>query len=88
MVKVGLPVPAALTTQPPAPHVVAQPVEGSQVSDEFEQVTGAPPHTPAVQTSGVVQTLASLHAVPSGAVTRAGHLGGPPPLRQLSDSRT
>src|SRR5258706_13844469 len=88
-VKVGLryPPPAA-TTQPPGPHGVAKPDDGVQISVGLPPTTGLPPQTPALHTSLVVQMFPSLHDVPLAALTIAGHLGGPPPLRQLCDSRT
>jgi hypothetical protein len=87
MVRVPSP-PEDATTQPSAPQVVAQPEDDSQVSVELVHVTAAPLHTPAVQTSDVVQASLSLHEVPSGALTMAGHLGGPPPCSQVSETRT
>jgi hypothetical protein len=39
---------------------------------------GPPTHTPPVHVSAVVQALASLHAVPFGALPSAGHVGNAP----------
>src|SRR6476646_6583388 len=80
--------PTAPTTQPAGPHCVAQPAPCVQVSVGPLQRTGLPPQTPALQTSPEVQMFPSLHDVPFGALMIAGHLGGPPPLRQVCDSRT
>jgi hypothetical protein len=88
-VKVGLlNPPTALITQPPEPHGVTQPVASVQISPGVLQTTGVPPQTPAPHTSLVVQVFPSLHDVPSATLMMAGHLGGPPPWRQLCDSRT
>src|SRR5437667_8402526 len=85
MVKVGLRYPpAAATTQPPAPHAVAQPVPGAQLSVELVQMSGVPPQTPAVHTSPEVQMFPSLHEVPSATLSIAGHR----PLTHLFDSST
>jgi hypothetical protein len=80
--------PTAPTTQPAGPHCVAQPAPWVQVSVGPLHRTGLPPQTPALHTSPEVQMFPSLHDVPLGAVTMAGHRGGPPPLRQVWDSRT
>src|SRR6266567_2366434 len=88
-VKVGLLMPpTALITQPPGPHGVTQPDASVQISPGVPQTTGLPPQAPALQTSLLVHTFPSLHEVPSATVMTAGHLGGPPPWRHFSDSRT
>jgi len=80
--------PAAATVQPVESHRVAQPDVRLHVSVGLLQTMGVPPQTPDEQTSAVVQLFPSLHDVPSAALTIAGHLGGPPPWRQLCASRT
>ena|SRR5215472_3249354 len=74
--------------QPFESHRVAHPEDWLQVSVGLLHTTGAPPHTPARQTSPVVQLLPSLHDVPSAALMIAGHWGGPPPFSQLWDAST
>jgi len=86
-VSVGLRYPLAPSTvHPEGPQGVAQPVDGVQISVGLLQTAAAPPQTPPVQTSFVVQTFPSSHDVPSVTLTIAGHRGGPPPCIQLFDS--